>query len=277
MWNINLFKQDWLMPFLCLLQISVNFEAVIPGVGNCHMSIWGESEALGPIERVCWGVNVGQEGPCAIKNLETKNKIFPFNFLPIMEWLLKIALKKHFRKCMFFCFFYTFLVFVVFLKSLFQIVTLIWISQQQLRAECKAAWMKIGTSKYKIIVLSQKRVECLLWVEDKVLPQMEEFKCLRVLLTNERKMGQEIDRWIGVSAEIPALTQIWCGEETAKQLNVRFISLHTFLLLSVVTRFGKWPRCNQSSSWEDTTNVMNGFDSFYSGYLSFQNIILSLY
>lgn len=61
--------------------------------------------------------------------------------------------------------------------------------------------------------LNQKRVEWLLWVENKVLPQMEEFKCLGVLLTNERKMGQEI----GVSAEIRVLTQIWCdGKKSQK-------------------------------------------------------------
>lgn len=59
---------------LSLLQISVNFEAVIARVRNSHVSIGGEREALGAVQRICRGVNVGQERPCAVKYLMHKKK-----------------------------------------------------------------------------------------------------------------------------------------------------------------------------------------------------------
>lgn len=49
-------------------------------------------------------------------------------------------------------------------------------------------------------VLSRKRVECPLQIWDEVLPQVQEFKCLTVLLTNEGRMEREIDRQIWAAA-----------------------------------------------------------------------------
>ncbi|TWW67377.1 hypothetical protein D4764_02G0004180 [Takifugu flavidus] len=44
--------------------------------------------------------------------------------------------------------------------------------------------------------LNWKKVKCLLRVKEEILPQVEEFKYLGVLFTSERRMEQEIDRWI---------------------------------------------------------------------------------
>ncbi|KAI3363688.1 hypothetical protein L3Q82_001312 [Scortum barcoo] len=57
-------------------------------------------------------------------------------------------------------------------------------------AECEAAGMRISTSKSEAMVLDldRKRVACPLRVGGEVLPQVEEFKYLRVLFTSEGKM-----------------------------------------------------------------------------------------
>lgn len=66
--------------------------------------------------------------------------------------------------------------------------------------------MRISTSKSESIVLSGKWVEYLLWVGDEVLPQVEEFKFLRIFSSNKEKMEREVDRWMGaMSAMIQAL------------------------------------------------------------------------
>lgn len=52
-----------------LLQISVNFKAVVSRVGHGHVSVWGEGQALGPIQGVGWCVDVGQEGARAVEHL----------------------------------------------------------------------------------------------------------------------------------------------------------------------------------------------------------------
>ncbi|TWW77646.1 hypothetical protein D4764_12G0010360 [Takifugu flavidus] len=69
-------------------------------------------------------------------------------------------------------------------------------------AACEAAGMKISTSKSEAMVLNRKKVECLLWVKEETLPQMEEFKYLGVLLTSEGRMEQEIDRRIGAASAV---------------------------------------------------------------------------
>uniref|UniRef100_A0A8C6KHS8 Reverse transcriptase domain-containing protein n=1 Tax=Nothobranchius furzeri TaxID=105023 RepID=A0A8C6KHS8_NOTFU len=69
-------------------------------------------------------------------------------------------------------------------------------------AECEAAGMRISSSKSETMVLIQKRVECLLWVRDEVLPQVEEFKYLGVLFTSEGKLEREIDRRIGAASVV---------------------------------------------------------------------------
>ncbi|TWW63118.1 hypothetical protein D4764_03G0001260 [Takifugu flavidus] len=68
---------------------------------------------------------------------------------------------------------------------------------------CEVAGMRISTSKSEAMILNRKKVECLLRVKEEILPQVEEFKYLRVLFTSEGRMEQEIDRRIGaVSAVI---------------------------------------------------------------------------
>ncbi|TWW56333.1 hypothetical protein D4764_08G0003200 [Takifugu flavidus] len=52
------------------------------------------------------------------------------------------------------------------------------------------------------MVLSWKKVECLLWVKEEILPQVEVFKYLGVLFTSEGRMEQEIDRRIGAASAV---------------------------------------------------------------------------
>ncbi|TWW57329.1 hypothetical protein D4764_07G0000480 [Takifugu flavidus] len=56
----------------------------------------------------------------------------------------------------------------------------------------------IRTSKSESMVLTQKKVECLLWVRKEVLPQVEEFKYLGILFTSEGSMERGIDRRFGI-------------------------------------------------------------------------------
>lgn len=63
---------EWL---LRSLKVSVNLEAVVARVGNSHVSIRGEGQTLGAVQRVCWGVDVGEEGACAVKHLKSKTSI----------------------------------------------------------------------------------------------------------------------------------------------------------------------------------------------------------
>ncbi|KAK0134955.1 Transposon TX1 uncharacterized protein [Merluccius polli] len=67
-------------------------------------------------------------------------------------------------------------------------------------AECKAAGMRISTSKSESMVLNRKRVEYTLQVGDEILPQVEEFKYLGV--TSEGRMEREIDRRIGAASAV---------------------------------------------------------------------------
>ena len=87
------------------------------------------------------------------------------------------------------------------------------LSLGQFAAECQTVEMKISTSKFEAMVLSRKRVDCPLQVGGELLPQIEEFKHLRVLFTIEREMEQEIDRQIGSNGDIEA---VCCGEERAE-------------------------------------------------------------
>lgn len=57
-----------------LLQVAVDFEAVVARIRNHDMSVGGESESLRAVQRVCWGVNVGEEGAAAIEHLGYKQK-----------------------------------------------------------------------------------------------------------------------------------------------------------------------------------------------------------
>ncbi|KAK3569628.1 hypothetical protein QTP86_002584 [Hemibagrus guttatus] len=69
-------------------------------------------------------------------------------------------------------------------------------------AECVAAGMRVSTSKSEAMVLDRKKVACTLQVGGELLPQVEEFKYLRVLFTSEGRMDREIDRWIGAVAAV---------------------------------------------------------------------------
>ena len=62
--------------------------------------------------------------------------------------------------------------------------------------------MRISTSKSEVMVLSRKRVECPLQVGGEVLPQVEEFKYLGILVTSEGRMEREIDRRIGAASAV---------------------------------------------------------------------------
>uniref|UniRef100_A0A8C6MCM8 Reverse transcriptase domain-containing protein n=1 Tax=Nothobranchius furzeri TaxID=105023 RepID=A0A8C6MCM8_NOTFU len=76
------------------------------------------------------------------------------------------------------------------------------LSLERFTAECEAAVMRISSSKSETMVLIRKWVECLLRVRDEVLPQVEEFKYLRVLFTSEGKLEREIDRRIGAASAV---------------------------------------------------------------------------
>ncbi|KAK0137883.1 putative RNA-directed DNA polymerase from transposon X-element [Merluccius polli] len=76
------------------------------------------------------------------------------------------------------------------------------LSLDRFAAECKAAGMRISTSKSESMVLNRKRVECTLRVGDEILPQVEEFKYLGVLFTSEGRLEWEIDRRIGAASAV---------------------------------------------------------------------------
>ncbi|TWW71177.1 hypothetical protein D4764_17G0006600 [Takifugu flavidus] len=76
------------------------------------------------------------------------------------------------------------------------------LSLDRFTAECKAAGMRISTSKSEAMVLSRKKVKRHLWVKEEILPQVEKFKYLGVLFTSEGRMEQEIDRRIGAASAV---------------------------------------------------------------------------
>ncbi|KAK3565554.1 hypothetical protein QTP86_011946 [Hemibagrus guttatus] len=69
-------------------------------------------------------------------------------------------------------------------------------------SECGAAGMRVSTYKTEAMVLDWKKVACTLQVGGEFLPQVEEFKYLRVLFTSEERMDREIDRRIGAPAAV---------------------------------------------------------------------------
>uniref|UniRef100_A0A3B5Q4K1 Reverse transcriptase domain-containing protein n=1 Tax=Xiphophorus maculatus TaxID=8083 RepID=A0A3B5Q4K1_XIPMA len=76
------------------------------------------------------------------------------------------------------------------------------LSLERFAAECEAAGMRISASKSEAMVLSRKRVECLLRVRGGVLPQVEEFKYLRILFANGGRREREINRRIGAASAV---------------------------------------------------------------------------
>ncbi|TWW62415.1 hypothetical protein D4764_04G0010620 [Takifugu flavidus] len=66
----------------------------------------------------------------------------------------------------------------------------------------KALDVWISTSKSESMVLTRKKVECLLRVREEVLPRVEEFKYLRILFMSESRMERKMDRWIGAASAV---------------------------------------------------------------------------
>jgi len=52
------------------LQVAVDFEAVVARVSHDHVSIRGQGQTLGSVQRVRRGVDVGEEGAAAVEHLE---------------------------------------------------------------------------------------------------------------------------------------------------------------------------------------------------------------
>jgi len=71
----------------------------------------------------------------------------------------------------------------------------------QFAVECEAVWMRVSTSKSEAMFHCWT-VECSLQVGSELLPQMKEFKYLRVLFTSEGKMEQEMERQIGAAPAV---------------------------------------------------------------------------
>lgn len=60
-----------------LLQVSVDFKAVVPRIGDHDVSVRGESQSLRPVQRVGRRVDVGQKGAAAIKHLaDIRTEVF---------------------------------------------------------------------------------------------------------------------------------------------------------------------------------------------------------
>jgi len=76
------------------------------------------------------------------------------------------------------------------------------LSLERFGAKWEVAGMRISILKSETMVLSQKRVESPLRVGNEILPQVEEFKYLGVLLAIEGRMEREIDRGISASSAV---------------------------------------------------------------------------
>ncbi len=66
-----------------------------------------------------------------------------------------------------------------------------------LYVECEAVGMRVSTSKSKAMVFCRRTLDCPLRLGDELLPQMREFKYLRVLFTSDGKQERKMDRWLG--------------------------------------------------------------------------------
>jgi len=76
------------------------------------------------------------------------------------------------------------------------------LSLARFAAKFEAAGMRISKSKSETMVLSRKRVACPLWGGNGILPQVEDFKYLGVLVMSEGRMEREIDRRIGEASAV---------------------------------------------------------------------------
>lgn len=64
--------------------------------------------------------------------------------------------------------------------------------------------MRISTSKTEAMVLCRKKVDWSLWAVDELLPQVKQFKYLRVLFSGDRKMECEMDWGFGATSAVMA-------------------------------------------------------------------------
>uniref|UniRef100_A0A8C6LTA7 Reverse transcriptase domain-containing protein n=1 Tax=Nothobranchius furzeri TaxID=105023 RepID=A0A8C6LTA7_NOTFU len=123
------------------------------------------------------------------------------------------------------------------------------LSLERFAVECEAAGMRISSSKSETMVFIRKRVECLLWVRDEVLPQVEEFKYLGFLFTSVGKLEREIDRQIGdASAVMRALYQ---SVEVKRKLSQRAkLSIYRSIYVPTLT-YGHelWVVAERTRSW----------------------------
>ena len=72
-------------------------------------------------------------------------------------------------------------------------------------ADCKAAGMRISTSKSEAMVLSRKPMDCPLRVGNEFLPQVTEFKYLEILFSSEGTRECEMGRRIRAGKAPPYL------------------------------------------------------------------------
>ena len=73
----------------------------------------------------------------------------------------------------------------------------------------------VCSSKSEAMVFNGKEVECSLRLREKSLPQVEEFKYLRILFMREGNLEQEMDSWSFISCNEGAVP-VCCGEEGAE-------------------------------------------------------------
>lgn len=59
-----------------LLQVAIDFEAVVARIGHHDVSVRGERQPLWAVQRVCRCVDVRQERAAAIKHLRGRNVTF---------------------------------------------------------------------------------------------------------------------------------------------------------------------------------------------------------
>ncbi|TWW78236.1 R2DM Retrovirus-related Pol polyprotein from type II retrotransposable element [Takifugu flavidus] len=99
------------------------------------------------------------------------------------------------------------------------------LSLDRFAAACEAAGMRISTSKSEAMVLDRKKVECLLRVKEEMLPQVEEFKYLKVMRTLhrfvvvKRELSRKAKLSIYRSIFVPTLTyghELWVMTERTR-------------------------------------------------------------
>lgn len=83
--------------------------------------------------------------------------------------------------------------------------------------KCEVVGMRVSTTKYKAVVLSQKKVNSPLWVGSDLLPQVEGFKYLGVLFTSEDRLEQEFDRYRSSSNASVGLDR--CGRRLKRSIH----------------------------------------------------------